>query len=167
MQRSLYIKNKTRRIVQGIFYPEGKGGVRLKRKIATFAEADLAPDGEPLLGHGHMTEKKRVSWLEKRHAEFARSLRLEPRDALFAGENLRKALQEWIIWGESERARGTVKLMGLASRSLMEGLNGSEQRKLKVAQLNLRHVDKWLHRLRQKGLAAPTLNVRINPSKFF
>ncbi len=37
--------NKQRRIVQGVFHPYGPGGPRLMRRLASFAELEIAPDG--------------------------------------------------------------------------------------------------------------------------
>lgn len=178
MQRELFRKDIARQTIVGIFYVNGK---RIRKTMGTFAQLslhvvdDVDDDGKVKKDKNGNPKRKAVpirtgkreedrikKWCWNRWEEVNAELLKGEKVKKEKSQSIRKLFQEWIDYSAATRAGGTLEYY-VATANLFMKLHTD----FPVADFSLRHVDKIITHLSEKGLSTATVNIKLKCLKAF
>lgn len=150
-QRSVYVFNLARRIVQGVIY---QGGRRHRPTLATFEEAAIDAEGRLLPA---LSDRARDRLLELRYREAEARLAREAAARPEPGASMADLWARFAAAAEGARAPATAYQYRLAGMQYREIVGDHPS-----GAFGLRHLDRYIVGLRARGQAPTTINLRIN-----
>ncbi len=152
-QREFYRINETKQIVQGVFYVQGK---RVWRMLCLIEQAEFGPNGN------RRSDKQRSNFLAGLYAELEKQLGVDgpvKRRAVA----VKVAFQNWIDLARGIQAERTITEHYTYTANLFVELVGN----FSIRDISVHHMDQFVSKLMDRGLANSTINVRLASLKTF
>ena len=155
-QRNRYHRNTSRRIVQGVFYIDGK---RFFRRIATFDEAGLLADGTSR-DKSDRASRARGRLLKRRYRATRLKL-LQKHEQKEAGPDVKTLLDEWIASGRISLAAITMRDYEATAGRYLTTVGNHAMR-----DFSLRRIDRYVAGL-GKDIAPASINRHLRNLRAF